>query len=220
MAASAFLAGPGGPGAKSQAGLCPLSPSTGRAVPVWGAGGRAVGSGVQGPACQYASAPCEPCQEHLRAISGWFWGSVVSPAPSQPCGGVSGLPGRAGGRAAGGEEPWRCGGLAARLRASTRCYQLLVELRGARAGGEFPWFLQRMSSAVGGLAAAGTPSDESQEAFSEGRSKNCASAALTRSFLSFWRPFCCHAVPAPPSSLARTGWLWGLPSSFPPARVI
>lgn len=38
-----------------------------------------------------------------------------------------------------------------------------------RAGLEFPWFLQGMSSAVGGLAAAGTPSDESQEAFLEGK---------------------------------------------------
>ena len=54
----------------------------------------------------------------------------------------------------------------------------------SRAGLEFPWFLQRMSSAVGGLAAAGAPSDESQEAVSEERSKNCASAALTVFFCS------------------------------------
>lgn len=36
---------------------------------------------------------------------------------------------------------------------------------------------------MGGLAAAGAPSDESQEAFSEERSKNCASAALAHFFL-------------------------------------
>lgn len=32
----------------------------------------------------------------------------------------------------------------------------MVELGKTRAGSEFPWFLQRKSSAVGGLAAAGT----------------------------------------------------------------
>lgn len=35
---------------------------------------------------------------------------------------------------------------------------------------------------MGGLAAAGTPSGESQESFSEERSKNCASAALASFF--------------------------------------
>lgn len=65
----------------------------------------------------------------------------------------------------------------------------MVELRKMRAGLEFPWFLQRMSSAVGGLAAAGTPSDESWEAFSNERSKNCASAALGNFFLFLLKVF-------------------------------
>lgn len=103
------------------------------------------------------------------------------------------------------------GGMVAMLWTSTNCQMVM---RKTRTGLEFPWFLQRMSSAVGGLAAAGTPSDESQEAFSEERSKNCASAALVRVFRSFWRPFCRHAVPAPPSSLSHIGCLWGLPSSI------
>lgn len=73
----------------------------------------------------------------------------------------------------------------------------------AEAGLGFPWFLQRMISAVGGLAAAGTPSHESQEAFSEKRFKNCASATLTCFYLflpkglfaAMWNLLCCHPCP-------------------------
>lgn len=88
----------------------------------------------------------------------------------------------------------------------------MVELRKMQAGLGFPWFLRRMISAVGGLAAAGTPSHESQEAFSEERSKNCARAALAHFFsVPSKRPFCCHVVPAPLSSLSHTAY----PPPFP-----
>lgn len=85
----------------------------------------------------------------------------------------------------------------------------MVELRKMRAGLGFPWFLQRMIFAVGGLAAAGTPSHESQEAFSEERSKNYASASRACFFLflpkglfaAMWYLLHCHPCPIQPTFL-------------------
>lgn len=123
-------------------------------------------------------APCEPCQEQPRGISGWFWGPVVSLAPSQPHGGVLGPPEGAGGRAARGEELWRCW-----LGASSCCHPRLA---GRAAGGEGRRRVSSVSAedelCSGRLGSSRPPSRDSQEAFSEGRSKNCASAARASSF--------------------------------------
>lgn len=59
------------------------------------------------------------------------------------------------------------------------------------------------------VAAAGTPSHESQEAFSEERSKNCANATLAcfllflpkSLFAAMWYLLHCHACPIQPTFL-------------------
>lgn len=96
----------------------------------------------------------------------------------------------------------------------------MVELGKTRQDLGFPWFLQRMISAVGGLAAAGTPSHELQEAFSEEWSKNCTSATPACFFQKARRPFLspcgtCSTVILVPCSLhssisSSSSLLWWL----------
>lgn len=149
-------------------------------APAWAEWGRS-GCCCDTELWQYALAPCEPCQEHPRGISGWFWGPAVSPAPSQPHGGVLGPLKGAEGRAARGEEPWRC--VWGWLGAGTRWHPLLA---GGAAGGEGRRRVSLVSAedelCSGRLGSSRPPSDDSREAFSEGRSKNCASAARASSF--------------------------------------